>query len=172
MKRKQIISLTIMVFAVVVLVLGSGSVYAAENTSSTNPFSQLIETIIQKFGLDRNQVKTVVEQYRAEKRENQQTKMQDMETKRLDKLVSEGKITADQKTAILNELKAVLEKYQPEADTKQTPQERKDAMQKMRDELTAWAKSKNIDPSYVFPGFGPGMGRGWRGNWKNVTPTP
>jgi hypothetical protein len=44
-----------------------------------------------------------------------------------------------------------------------TDAERKAAMEKERTDLDAWAKSNGIDIKYLFGGFGPGGGRGDRG---------
>jgi len=103
-----------------------------------------------------------------------------MEKTRLDKLVSSGKITADQETAIINELAALNTKYNLSS---LTGAQRKTQMQAMQAELKTWAASQSpsINLAYLMPfggGFGGprgGMGgRGFHGQWTKptVTPTP
>lgn len=113
------------------------------NAQTTNPFSGLAQAIAQKFNLNQTDVQDEINSY-------MQTQKQNMLKGRLDKLVSAGKITGNEETAILNELA-----------TKPKPSD-----------FQAWLKSQNIDPKTIgFGGF-----RMWRGHFKGtkplVSPTP
>jgi len=78
------------------------------------------------------------------------------EKTRLDALVTAGKITSDQETAIINELAALKTKYSATSMSGLTPAQRKTQMTARRDEIVAWAKSQGIDSSYIMGGFGIG----------------
>jgi polyhydroxyalkanoate synthesis regulator phasin len=87
--------------------------------------SELVTKIAQRFNLNQSDVQAVFDEYKNAEREAEISE-------RLQELVDEGKITAEQKTLIENKLKEV----QAARD-----QERRD--------LEAWAKEKNIDLKYV-----------------------
>ena len=96
------------------------------------------------------------------------------EKARLDKLVTQGKITGDQENAII----AILAKY-PQ-DPNATPEQRETQMTSMQNELKTWAASQKLDLNSILPMFGFGKGRGGqRGEERgermpkpSVTPTP
>ncbi len=96
-------------------------------TNNNGPFSGLATAIAQKFNLNQTDVQNVITDYR-------KTKMQDMFKTKLDKLVSEGKITQTQETAIINELQTLKS-------------------QNKLSEFKSWLQSQKIDPS-LFPMFG------------------
>ena len=105
---------------------------------------------------------------------------QDREKKRLDDLVSQGKITSEQETAIINELKSLKDKYKLGQNTQETLEQRKADMESFQKDLKAWADSQKIDIKLIEPFGGPMMGRGmghkgfgmWKGNSKTTTQTP
>jgi len=70
--------------------------------------------IAQKFGLDQAQVQSVFDQFRQERRQEMQQTAQQREEDRLNKLVEEGKITKEQKQAILDKLAELRKKYNPD----------------------------------------------------------
>lgn len=147
-------------------------------------FQGLMQFIEQKFGLDKSQVQSAVQQYQSQRDATitprptmTQQKISDREKSRLDKLVSSGKITSDQEQAILTELSSEQSKFSSLQG--ETPDQRKVTMQTIQNDLKTWAQSQNIDPMYVMP-FGGGMhgGRGMmRGghrswNKPSGSPTP
>ena len=153
-------------------------------------FQGLIQFIEQKFGLDKTQVQSAVQQYKTQNGTSMTPRptmtpqqMSDQEKSRLDKLVSSGKITSAQVQAILTELSTEQSKFMSSMQN-ETPQQRKTTIQSMQSDLKAWAQSQNINPMYVmsFGGMrgGKGMmmrGKGGNGNWHpsgapTVTPTP
>src|SRR5581483_6658362 len=105
--------------------VGVGAVYAQSNPNT--PLSGLVQAIAQHFNLDPNQVQSVVNQYRSTQQANRQQKLQQNEDQRLSNLVSQGKITNDQKTAIENELNSLKTKYN--LGTPPTGQNRQQLMQ-------------------------------------------
>ncbi len=101
--------------------LGVGA-YAMGGGSQNN---ELVTKIAQRFNLNQSDVQAVFDEYKNSEREARISE-------RLQELVDEGKITAEQKTLIENKLKEVMAARD---------QERKD--------LEAWAKEKNIDLKYA-----------------------
>ena len=177
------------------LVTASSVVLPAYASTSSggggNFFSGLIQFISQKFGLDQTQVKTAVQSYKQQQKANRPTpsasqsaamqqKMQDMQKKRLDTLVTQGKITSDQETAIITELNALHTKYLTTSG--QTRQQMQTNMKNMQTDWQTWAKANNIDPTLINPGPGfggrggpggwGGPGRHGFGKWNKTTPTP
>ncbi len=131
-------------------------------------FSGLINFIAQRFGLDKTQVQTAFTDY-----QNQQKALitsrptpgpQDRlnrEKFRLDTLVSQGKITSDQETAVLNELQSLWSQYP--VNSGMTPGQRRTQLENLRSAWKTWAQANNIDPNIVAPfGMGFGWGRGGR----------
>jgi len=153
-------------------------------------FQGLIQFIEQKFGLDKTQVQSAVQQYKTQHSASMTPRptmtpqqMTTREKSRLDKLVSSGKITSAQEQAILTELATEQSKYMSSMQS-ETPAQRKTTMQSMQSNLTTWAQSQNINPMYVLPfggmrgGKGMMRGKGGHGNWMHpsgsptVTPSP
>jgi len=153
--------------------------YAATSSSTNGGFlSGLFQFIAQKFGLDQNQVKSAVQDYANQNKTKIQQNMATREKKRLDALVTRGKITSAQETAIINELATLQSKYNIANFKSLTPDARKQKFQDEQNEIKTWAASQNIDPKYVLPGFGMGM-QGhmrrfdrWGGAFASPTPTP
>lgn len=144
---------------------------AANNSGNTNPRDNLINKIAKKFNLKPAEVKAVFEQ---EHSERQAKADQNVETK-LTQLVKDGKITEDQKSAILAkraELKKDMEANRDSMKDK-TPAERKALMDQKKADLEAWAKDNNIPTEYIHFVFGhvPGghgqRGPGGRGHMDN-----
>lgn len=146
-------------------------------------FQGLIQFIEQKFGLDKNQVQSAVQQYQSQRDATitprptmTQQQMTDREKTRLDKLVASSKITSAQEQSILTELSTVWSQNMSSTQN-ETPQQRKSQMQATQNTLKTWAQSQGINPMYVMS-FGGGMRghgmKGGRGHWGNpsVTPTP
>lgn len=144
-----------------------------------NFFSGFVDFIAQKLGLEKTQVQNVVNEYKTQQKGKMIQNMQDREKKRLDKLVSDGKITSAQETAIIQELKTLKDKYKLGQKTTETPDQRKANMESFQKDLKAWADSQNIDIKLIEPYGKPVMGKRmghkgfgmWKGN-SQVTPTP
>lgn len=148
--------------------------YAASGNSQPNFVQGLVQMIAQKFGLDESQVQSVVTDYANQHKATMQQNMQDREKKRLDTLVSQGKITSAQEQQILDEQKKLASEYNPQTLKGLTPDERKQKLQQEKAEIDAWSQSAGIDAKYLRPGFGMRMHmfNKWNGKIGTVTPTP
>ncbi len=134
-----------------------GVVSAATSPSTTESAadtkSSLIDRLAERFNLNKSDVEKVFEEERAEREKDRQQKME----QRLAQAVTDGKITEDQKAAILEkhqEMKAYMEsiKDKPRA-------ERKELMHTKMQELRQWAEDNNLEQYVHFLGK-PGMAVG------------
>lgn len=136
---------------------------ASAATTNSNGSESLIDKIATKFNLNKDEVKALFDEERTEREAQMKTKQEE----RLNTLVSEGKITADQKAKIIAKQEELKTKREANRDAMKdkTDAERKAAMEKERTELEQWAKDNGIDTQYLRmlggrgPG-GPGHGRG------------
>jgi hypothetical protein len=87
----------------------------------------------------------------AERSEERKLKME----QRLSDAVTEGKITAEQKTLLETKLAAVGEERKASHDSGATRDEMKASMTEARDELKAWAEENNIELRDVMPQHSP-----------------
>lgn len=156
------------ILPVAALVIITGALAAAPYTYAQQPgtqhvnfFQGLIDAIAQKFGLSTDQVKSVLTDYQQQQKQNKERNWQQHQEDRLNQLVKDGKITDTQKKAILDELAVLKSKYNQDNFKNMTPDRKKQQFQAMQDEIKSWANTQGIDPSYVMPGFG--MGMGWKG---------
>jgi polyhydroxyalkanoate synthesis regulator phasin len=172
-KKKIVQSLAIFVMFSSMLSMTMPAFAASSTNNGGNWFSGLVTFISQKFGLDKTQVQSALNDYHSQHKQTMQSTMQNREKTRLDNLVKQGKITADQETAILAEL-AVLQSKYPVAPN-QTKQQRQQNLQNMQNDWKTWAQSQSpaIDPSILMMGQKMGGFQGHRGGkWGNVTPAP
>lgn len=134
-----------------VLTLAGASLFVAANTyaqsSSPSPMSSLVQRIADRFGLKKEDVQAVFDQERAER----QTKKDATYASYLDSLVSGGKITNDQKQALIDKRKQIKQQRQADFSNMKhmTGQERKEARLKERQSLEDWSKQNNIDLKYL-----------------------
>jgi hypothetical protein len=147
---------------VMTLVVGSSIVLGATYVSAqdeTKPTDSLVTKIAQKFGLKPEEVQSVFDEHHTEMKAQMKLKFED----RLTQMVSEGKLTEAQKSAIiakLDELKTERENYK-ERFKAMSPEERKAELKNKRTELEAWAKEQGIDLSIfggIFFGHHKGVG--------------
>ncbi|MCA9382392.1 hypothetical protein KC660_03230 [Candidatus Dojkabacteria bacterium] len=154
------------------LALGGGlltSKTLAATTSGTYP--TIIENLATKFNLNKDEVQQVFED----------TKTQ-IQTDRLDNLVSDGTITEEQKQLVLDKQEEIKTKVDEINNKELTATERREAMDNLRDEIQQWEDDNNIPEHVLGPwggmrggrhgmmdrdgdgdGFGPMMGGGFRG---------
>ena len=175
--KQKILSITAILLMLGTVAATGMPAYAQSNgNSGGNFFSGLIQFLSQKFGLDQTQVKSAVTEYQTQKKTTMQQNADTREKKRLDALVTSGKITKAQEDAINAERMTLRAKYNPTDFKSLTADQRKKKMTDEQNEINAWAKSQGIDPKYVIPGFGKfpkmGMRRFDRHSIPNVTPTP
>lgn len=132
-----------------------GASYFWHAQAASNPFAGLAASIASKFNLNATDVQNAIAAYTQSQKGKRLQNLSELEKKRLDALVTKGKITESQETAILNELSSLQTKYNGNNFLNE------------KNELTQWAKDNNISPMYVLP-FGPRFKFGWR----KVSPTP
>lgn len=144
MNKKMLIVPT--VFALTVL-------FSTPASAQTN-YQTLSQKIAQKFGLKEADVNEVFREHQIERHNQRQEQM----TLKLDQMVKDKKITGEQKTAILAKLNELWKKHMDNraALREMTPEQRKNEMEKLEQELKDWANQNNIDLSQF----------GKRGFWK------
>ncbi|MHB8842017.1 MAG: MCP four helix bundle domain-containing protein [Candidatus Aquicultor sp.] len=149
----------IAVAALLITLAGGYSVFAASK-QTTQSYPPVIEKLVQAFGLDRSKVDKVLGDFKQE-REVQHKAMLEQ---KLSQDVKDGKITAKQKDAILKKMDELQNEMKNKMETFKalTPEERRQAMEKQRTELQAWAKENSLDLNQLGFLFGGHM-RGGRG---------
>lgn len=132
-------------------IYGTG-VIKAENAD--NGRDTIVQKIADKFKLNKDEVKAVFDENRAER----QGKMAERFETNLNKAVESGKITEAQKSAILAKHKEIQAKRDELKDLPQ--EERHDATQKIHEEMQSWAKDNGIDMSQIAGPKGEGHRKG------------
>lgn len=146
-----------------VVVLGSSQAFAQESTTQ-NPVSSLVQKIADKFGLNKDDVQAVFSEHKNGVNANHSVRQED----RLSKLVSEGKITEAQKTLIINKQKELTEKRAANKDSLKdlSKEEIRSKMEAERAELEKWATDNGIDIKYLMMGPGRGFHMGFKPGMK------
>lgn len=137
-----------LVAAAALATIGTGGVIgvqavSAESGTSNDPMSSLVDKLVSKFNLNKDDVQKVFDESRSE----MDAKREAESSERLQKLVDAGTITAEQKTKIeakLKELKAERENDK-ESFKDLSDDERKAKMDEKRSELESWAKETGLD---------------------------
>lgn len=168
---------TLSAFAVVTVlglgVLGASGVSAQNATNTQNPMTSLAQKIAERFNLNQSDVQAVFDEARKEK----PAKMQANSEAQLSQLVTEGKITEEQKQLILQK-RAELDaqrKANKESMQNLSEDERRAKMQAEKTALEAWASENGIDSQYLMQGRGHGgfggLGKRPAGD-RNTSVTP
>lgn len=126
---------------------------ASAATNGSSPGDSLASKIAAKFNLNKDDVKKVIDEQRAENQADRQKDMLTRAEARLTQAVKDGKLTEAQKTKILDYIKSQQSFMDSLKDM--TEEERKTAMDQHRTEVQQWAKDNGIDEKYVMMG-GPG----------------
>ncbi len=144
--KKQLLVPILAVTTAGTVLFGVHTLYA-----QTPETSSLVSRIAQKFGLKESDVQSVFDEYRDERHKEMEARFED----KLTQDVTDGKITESQKQAILSKMKELQEKKQSNIDAwkDMTPEQRRDAMKKERDELKKWADDQGIDLSLIHFGM-------------------
>jgi polyhydroxyalkanoate synthesis regulator phasin len=82
--------------AAMAVALGAGSLLAVTNASADEGGSTLIDRLVERFNLDREEVQVVFDEVRSEKRAEHEAKMEE----RLNQAVEDGKLTEEQKNLL------------------------------------------------------------------------
>lgn len=149
--------LIIAVAALVVLGLGTMIVAAAEDSSSTTSYPPIVQRLADTFNLNPDDVAKVFEEERQARIEERNAQFESW----LDTLVQEGKLTEEQKDAIVAKREEIQSRME-EIRNIDDPEERRDAMLDLRIDILTWAQENDIDP-YFLKGFGFGGKRGFGG---------
>jgi hypothetical protein len=121
----------------------------SKTTTETSPSitPTLIDKLIEKFGLNKNEVQTVINTFRTEKQADMQARFE----ARLTTAVKNGELTEAQKQLILTKHAELIKNQEADFQNRQTK----------RTELEAWATQNGIDLKYFNQGKnGRGMGEG------------
>ena len=140
MKTKAIIiSVAVLSILSLVGVFGIQSVRANED----NNYPPIIQRLVEKFGLNENEVKAVFDEERDEWQQQRQGRFEEQ----LNQVVSDGKITEEQKQLILakrTEMQANRNQYQDLSS-----EERREKMTEHHGEMKTWAQENGIDISFM-----------------------
>lgn len=146
---------------VLALAAAGGMALADTTNQPNNPMSNLVNAIAQKFNLNVSDVQQVFDEQHSKTQAERQQQMQQKFSDRLNKAVSDGKITQDQAN-LISAKHTEMQNYMKSLEGK-TPEEIKTAMKAQIDSLKQWAEDNNIPMQYVQfggKGFGKGMGMG------------
>src|SRR3989344_1136105 len=142
------------VIAITVAGTAAFGVASANAQTTAYPLSGLAGAISQKFGIDKTQVQSVVDDYHKKHQEEKRQMMQKRMEEKLTQDVKDGKITEAQKQAIIKKFTEMKSSVKPESFKDMTAEERKKAMENKRTELKSWAESQGIDPNHILQRFG------------------
>jgi len=145
-----------LILGLIVIGLLTTSYVSAQDSGN---YPSIVQKIAEKFNLNESEVKAVFDEDRDERHAEMQAKW----VERLDDLVNDGKITVEQKQAILDKHEEMQSKMEELQDL--SPEERKQKMLEFRDQLKDWADEQGIDLPLIGPltgGFGHGHGMGFR----------
>jgi hypothetical protein len=141
-----------------VAAVGASSVLAFADASTTaSGHESLAAKIASAFHLNQADVQKVIDQ----NRQDHQAQMEQNYEDRLNKAVTDGKITSARKDLILAKHNEVVHFMDSLKD--KTPAERKTAVQTERQQLRDWAKQNNVSLEWVMP-MHRGMGMGHMGD--------
>ena len=139
---------TIAVAVLVASTFTATSAFAQSNTTTeASPMTSLAQKIAEKFGLNQDEVQTVINEVHEEHRTEIKAKV----AERLSQLVTDGKITEAQKQLILDKQEELASNRQEKMESikNMTDEERKAAFEKEKEEVKAWADENGIDLKYL-----------------------
>lgn len=158
------------IFAVSIITLcllaaGFGIVKAT-NSNANNPLGNLVSAIAQRFGLNENDVQTVFNEHwtqmnaeREARRTEMEARAQEGFTERINRAVTDGKLTQEQANLIIAKMTELRTQTQEELQN-QTREERRAEMQERMETLKQWMIDNNIPQEICPMGFGIGEGPG------------
>ena len=139
---------------------GLATVSAA--TATSNPSANLIQKLADTLHVDKSKVQAVFDQDKTDRQAAQEKKYED----RVTQGVTDGKLTAAQKDLLLAEHKQLANEMK--TATAASGSDRQAAMQKIRTEANDWAKTNNIEATWLMGGgFEHGHHGMMRGQMKN-----
>ncbi len=137
-------------------VVGIGAASAQSNSDDS-----IVDKIAAKFSLNRDEVQSVFD----EKHEEIEAKRDEKQATRLQELVDNGTITAEQKTALQAKLDEMEAKRDALRDQDLSREEIRAQMETVSTEFEAWATEQGIDLKAIRPvGMSMGMHMGHGGH--------
>lgn len=153
----SVLALSLFVLSVIGF-MGYNAVFADENTT----YPPIIQKLVERFGLDPAEVQKVFTEEQEEMKIQGEQNFQQSFEERLQTAVDNGKITEAQKSAIIAKQTEIREKQ--EALKNLSADERKEAMNSLREEMENWAEENGIEDGFCMSFFrGPG---GFNGEHK------
>ena len=149
-----------MLAAGIVTTVAAGSLLgvASAATSSSDPQGGLIDKLVSKFNLNKEEVQAVFD----EAHEERHAEMEAKRSEHLQELVDAGTITAEQKTALEAKFEEMHTNREALRDQDLTEEERRTKMDEARDAFESWAEQQGIDLDAIRPEGGRG-GMGHQG---------
>lgn len=123
-------------------VVGIGAASAQSNSGDS-----IVDKIATKFSLNRDEVQSVFD----EKHEEREAEHEQRQATRLQELVDNGTITAEQKTSLEAKHEEMEAKREAMRDQDLSRKEMRTQMETARTELEAWAKEQGIDLDAIRP---------------------
>lgn len=154
MMKKKIILPT--VFALSILVIG---ILSSNNVSAQQTYPSIVTRIAQKFNLKVSDVEVVFD----EERDARRAEMFARFSENLDELVTSGKITSEQKEAILDKHEEMQNKMEDLSGA--TFEERHEKMREVHEEFRNWLIEQGLEDLEIGPlgrGFRKGFGMGYK----------
>jgi len=153
--KNKLFILTLALVLLGVVGYGTAKAYAGE----PGGYPPIVQKLVERFGLNEDEVKAVFDEERTE----HQAQMQARFEERLSQFVSDGKITEEQKQAILAKKEEMQGNREEFKDL--SAEERKQKMEERRQEMQSWAEQNGIDVDLLpmVMGGGPGHRGGFGG---------
>jgi NADH dehydrogenase/NADH:ubiquinone oxidoreductase subunit G len=141
----------LIVLILALIVLASAALAAQVKAQQKDHPDALIQKLVERFSLNQYEVEQVFNEARQEKNQEMQARQEE----KLGQLVSEGKLTEEQKQTIIAK-KQELQQNRPDFDS-MSEEERRAQKQAHQEEIKAWAEENGIDMHLII-GFGNGPG--------------
>lgn len=135
--KNKLMKPTAFILGVVMLSLLSVSLASAQSESVK--YLPIVEKIAQKFNLSKDEVQAVFD----EERDSHHAELQARFSGRLDDLVSAGKISEEEKNAILKKHEEMHNRMLELKDME--PEERREKMKNMHEDFKTWAEEQDIE---------------------------
>jgi hypothetical protein len=163
MKKTAVISMALVISAFTLLAFASISQVAAQTQSTPEAQQEaprrgwgvdsLIQKLVERFGLNQEEIEAVFEETRDAKR----AEMEQRHEERLNEAVQSGELTEEQKNLILQKKEKLHTQREQYRDQDLTRKEWQELREQHRADIKEWADENGIDTKYL---MGPKGGRG------------
>ncbi len=132
--------------ALVIGTLSVASVGGVVSATSRNSEDDIAQRLATKFNLNKDDVSAELNSYRQERDAAKESKMKQKLEESLQKKVDEGKLTSEQKSALISKLEELRQKQKEsrENSTDISEEDRKTEREAEKSELDAWAEEQGI----------------------------